>query len=108
MVEIKIKGLRELQRKLKEMPKEIRKEMKRELIHWAEQIQALANQKVPPNLVQYRDTISFEVIETAKGIEISIKCDQAVSKYLIDAFEELEIRMPERIRHAIGRAIRKV
>lgn len=74
-------------------------------IHWAQQIKTLAEQKIPEDLKQYKDTITYEVTETLESIELKMKCHSSISNYVKQAFDELKATIPQDIRDVFERTI---
>jgi len=105
MVSVDIKGLKELERYLKNLPQEIRKKTEKALREEAYRIVLTAQTKCPDP--EIREQIRTEVTSHGDNIEVSIYAPERARKYLEQAFNEHKNEVSPIIADAVDRALRK-
>jgi len=105
MFKIKIKGLKELERKLKRLPDDIRRETERKLREAANRIVLSAQMKCLD--AKLREKITSRVLSRGERISIEISAPEEARPYLEQAFEENKDSIPKEVAEAVKRAIEK-
>lgn len=103
-MDIEIRGLDELIRKLKALPEQIRSEIEHELRAAAERVCARARELCKDPLLAAE--INYRVYHTADIIGVEITGPAATKDYLIQAFEELKPYFKDYVAQAVEKAIK--
>jgi hypothetical protein len=103
-MDIEIKGLDELIRKLKSLPEQMRSEIERELRAAAEEVCARARDLCKDPLLATQ--INYKVYRTNDTIDVEITGPVATKEYLLQAFEELKPNFKGYVVRAIEKAIK--
>jgi hypothetical protein len=103
-MDVKIKGLKKLTRRLKQLPKQTRLEMERELRAAAKQVCARARELCQDKLLAKQ--INYKVHRTNDEVRVEVIGPATTKDYLIQAFEELKPNFRGKVAQALRRAIK--
>ena len=106
MVKFEVKGLKELQRSLEQLPKEIRKETERALEEEAYRIVLTAQMKC--SNPEIREKIRYEITSQGDSVSVSIYSPEEAKKCLEEAFEEHKSSISPLISDAVAHALKRI